>query len=151
MEKLKEIRDKRAQAGLIVVLVLLLLVIVFYIVFFTAEEDTIEITSIPADVNADEPFNISWHINGELDGLVETELYYGTQSVSDEEGNFLDVYEFSTGNLCETNNCSTGNFTVAITLSEPGTFYFRARALIDTLEYWSQEKSVIVNVINQTQ
>jgi plastocyanin len=106
----------------------------------------VSVTILEYDDNASvgQPFNVTWEVTSDEDvqlEITETTVFWASQSVSgtpetpEDYGNQSD--SSSTGTIPQ-------EFNTTITVDQADTVYFRAYAVVDGQEYWSEEQSVEV-------
>lgn len=104
----------------------------------------IKITSAPSNVNVNSSFFISWYINTSPSKITHSSVRYGKEHM--ETPGLPSDYAQSSSILCSGTNCNVpGPFSVQISLSEPGTYYARAYALVNGINLWSEEKQIIAS------
>ncbi len=102
---------------------------------------TITITSAPASAATSQEVAISWRIDGKNATIPHTAVHYGTSSVANPAGPA--DYPLASTFLCTTRPCKIpGQFLANIKINETGTYYYRAHAIIDGENIWSEEKTI---------
>lgn len=104
----------------------------------------ITIMSAPSSATTGSNFVISWLIQGNRDNAVKTTIYYGKQSVP----NPISVYSYDNNSKlqCIGDPCVVpGPFTDEFSISESGTYYYRAYAKINGIDVWSEERVIEIS------
>ena len=102
------------------------------------------ITSAPAQVNVNNSFSVSWYINTSPSKITHTSIRYGTESLPNPV--LPSDYPESSAVLCTGTNCNVpGPFSIQMVLENPGTYYFRAYALVNGINLWSAEHNITVS------
>ncbi len=102
----------------------------------------VEIVNAPATAAAGQSFTVSWRVNSPVQETINnTAVYYGPDSKS--ENLTLSSYPSRTTPQSGT---IPSNFSANITIGKTGIFYFRAHAIIDGTNYWSDEKTVNITI-----
>lgn len=111
----------------------------------TATEDqavkaSIKIVNSPNSFYTNVPVSFIWEIESDAElQIPHTALHYDTRSVPSPSsytdyrlaGRFMD-------------GMVPGTFSDSITILEPGTYYYRAHAVVDGMEIWSDEQTFVV-------
>ncbi len=110
---------------------------------------TITVTDAPSDAIVDETFSITWRIESETKTIPHTAVHYDYSSHAGSFG--TDVTPGASGYTELTPDFAQGSFdipntfTVSITPTrsdESGMLYFRTHAIIDGMQYWTDERSI---------
>ncbi len=105
---------------------------------------TIKILSAPAMANANEQIVVSWKIDSEQRQTNNTAVLYGPNKVPNPK-NSAD-YPDSTSSLCGYPACSIPNpFSARFEISNAGTYFFRAHAIVEGKDIWSEERAILIN------
>lgn len=110
-----------------------------------AEKATPEITLkiSPESASASEEFVVSWEVSG-TGKIPHTAIHYGPKSVADPKG--PSDYPKATEFQCQDVQCSLPNsFFAKIKIDAAGTYYYRAHAVVDGKNVWSEEKKIIIS------
>jgi len=103
---------------------------------------SVEILKAPATAEASKSFEISWRVNSpEQKTIPHTAVHYGPDSKSEP----LTLTSYPTLTLVQ-NGTIPADFSTNITIGKTGIIYFRAHAIIDGTNYWSDEKMITVTV-----
>ncbi len=101
----------------------------------------IKTVSSPDKVELGQTFNITWRIESNKNlSIPHTAIHYGASSVPYTQS--AADYRFASKVLSGT---IPALFTTEFAIETYGTIYFRAHAIIDGKDYWSDEKLLIVN------
>jgi len=106
----------------------------------------ITVTDAPETATVDESFSITWKIESEAKTIPHTAVHYDYSSHAGAYG--TDVAPGASGYTELTPNFAQGSFeipdtfTVSITPSENGVLYYRAHAIVDGMQYWTEEMSI---------
>ncbi len=107
-------------------------------------EPRIEIVSAPMSVEAGDIFLVSWRVDSEAKTTPHMAVHYGRFSVPNPSG--PDDYPSASVFLCSRQQCSLpGFFSVSLGIFDAGTYYFRAHAVIDGNNVWSEERTIEVS------
>ena len=104
----------------------------------TPTTETVAVTSVPASAIVGESFSITWQVdNPQSITIPHTAIHYGPESKVD-----ISYPEF-------TDEFAQGSFTIPNTFTavvrapdNPGTLYFRAHALIEEMDVWTEEDTI---------
>jgi hypothetical protein len=103
---------------------------------------SVEVLSAPATAAAGQSFMVSWRVNSPGQKTINhTAVHYGPDSKS--EPLTLTSYPMLT---TVQKGTIPADFSANITISKTGTIYFRAHAIIDGTNYWSDEKTITLTV-----
>ena len=103
-------------------------------------EISVEVLEAPSSVEAGESFPVRWQVNSPVETEIpHTAVHYGPESVSGELT--LESYPSLT---VPKNGTIPAEFEDSLVLEDPGTVYFRAHAIVDETNYWSDEQSIEV-------
>lgn len=103
---------------------------------------SVEVLSAPAAAAAGKSFEVSWRVNSPVQkNIPHTAIHYGPDSKS--EPLTLTSYPSLTP---VQNGTIPADFSTNITISRTGIIYFRAHAIIDGTNYWSDEKMIAVYI-----
>jgi hypothetical protein len=101
---------------------------------------SVEVLSAPAAAAAGKSFEVSWRVNSPVQkNIPHTAIHYGPDSKS--EPLTLTSYPSLTP---VQNGTIPADFKANITISKTGIIYFRAHAIIDGVNYWSEEKMITI-------
>lgn len=109
---------------------------------------TIYFTKIPGTIHGDEIINIYWEIGSELSRTItHTAIHYDIKSHPEtftfEDGPQDSGYPFLTTEYTLGNFSVPGEFTAGfIVPNTANNIYFRAHAIIDGKNYWTEEQSI---------
>lgn len=105
---------------------------------------SIEVLKAPASAGAGEKFEVSWRVNSPVrKDIPHTAVHYGQESKS--EPLTLKSYPSLTK---PQNGTIPADFITSIAVNVSGTTYFRAHAIIDGVNYWSDEKMITISAQN---
>ncbi len=106
----------------------------------------IAFTSVPDSVKSSEGAYFQWSISGVQGTISSTEVYYGTESVSNVDEYTSPAETAYSESLSDTsgNHQLPGTFEALLDINEPGTYYARAHAFINGKHYWTDEVSFTV-------
>jgi len=109
----------------------------------------VEVLNFPNSANSGEALGIEWKVNSDVETTINhTAVHYSYTSNPERLG--LDVspkdtiYSEMAGSFGEGNFEIPTNFAAELTPSLSGTIYFRAHAIIDGKNYWTEEKMIEV-------
>ena len=103
-------------------------------------EISVEVLEAPASVEAGQNFQVRWQVNSPVETEIpHTAVHYGPEPVSGEPT--LESYPFLT---VPKNGTIPAEFEDTLLIEDAGTVYFRAHAIIDEINYWSDEQSIEV-------
>ncbi|RME79411.1 MAG: hypothetical protein D6769_02540, partial [Methanobacteriota archaeon] len=103
---------------------------------------SVNILDIPQVVDAEQNFSIAYAVNANKEVPAKINLVYGKNSIPFPQSE--SDYEFST--QAESLTAPT-NMLTQLALNSSGTYFFRAHAVVNGVDYWSEEHSV--NVVGQ--
>ncbi len=110
----------------------------------TIVEPFIDVTDAPLAVKAGDSFAVAWNVNGNPQAIRHTAVHYGPASLAPQTPS---DYPKASQFLCVDAPCQIpGEFSVQLTIAEPGKYYYRAHAVVDGKNIWSAERSVSVIV-----
>ncbi|VVB92964.1 Uncharacterised protein [uncultured archaeon] len=98
---------------------------------------SVVVLTAPTTAIASQSFMVSWRVNPTQVTIPYTAVYYGPDSKS--EPLSLTSYPGKTDVL---NGTTPADFSANITIGKTGIFYFRAYAMIDGTNYWSDERTI---------
>ncbi len=105
------------------------------------ESPSVEVLNAPATAVAGQSFEVTWRVNSPVQkNITHTAVHYGPEPKV--EPLTLQSYPNLTtpqGGLIP------ATFKGNITINTPGVIYFRAHAIIDTVNYWTPEMTVTVS------
>lgn len=107
----------------------------------TPTTETVAVTSVPTSAIVGESFNITWQVdNPQSITITHTAIHYGPQPKEDiSYPDFTE--EFAQGSFTIPNT-----FTAVVRAPDtPGTLFFRAHALIEEEDVWTEEASVEIH------
>ncbi len=106
-------------------------------------EPRITVTSSPTLAGTNQPISLSWKIESESATTAHTAVHYGPSSVANPAG--PQDYPFSSDFICTSKPCTIPRaFQAKISITETGTYYYRAHAIIDGKNVWSEEKTIAI-------
>jgi hypothetical protein len=112
--------------------------------------ETITLTGMPDSAEAGQDFTIKWSIQGDAATTENTAIVYGPLSIPNPTGQ--SDYPQITRNSCDTSSCSLPTtFSANINITNPGNYYYRAHAIVNSLDVWSSEASIIITPQTQMQ
>lgn len=122
----------------------------------TASQISVEILDFPATVEAGKDMAFTWKVNAPSGTkATHTGIHYGPNSISGPLG--TGISPANSGYPTVVSNFLSGSFDVPNSFSSGGKgptnvnkIYFRAHAIIDGKNYWSDEKMIIVTQAMQT-
>lgn len=112
-------------------------------------QDPVISISLPENVAVNQPFDIRWTVDTVTPRFTTGTSIYWSQDSSPSalsKTDKPDVVSY-TNNLTDylnTNIELPAQFVGSLTLSQPGTYYFRAHSLIEGQNYWTPEISLVV-------
>ncbi|MDD5473574.1 MAG: hypothetical protein PHU34_05430 [Candidatus Methanoperedens sp.] len=107
---------------------------------------SVEVLKAPASAVAGEKFEVSWRVNSPVrKDIPHTAVHYGQESKS--EPLTLKSYPSLT---TPQNGTIPADFSASIAVNVSGTTYFRAHAIIDGVNYWSEEKMITISASSAT-
>lgn len=102
---------------------------------------SVEVLNAPATAVAGQGFVVSWRVNNPTQvNIPHTAVHYGQESKS--EPLTLKSYPSLT---TPKNGTIPAEFSANITINKAGVTYFRAHAIIDGANYWSEEKMITIS------
>ncbi len=104
----------------------------------TLQETKIFISSFPESVAAGEYLAITWRIDGPERAIDHTAVHYGNESVQAKvPSDYPKVSRIQEGTI-------PAVYSTVMVINEPGIYYFRAHAIVDSKHVWSEEKSFVI-------
>lgn len=104
---------------------------------------SIGIVNYASSVNVSMPFNITWRINSpSVMEVTHTAVYYGLHSVASPRIR-TEYSKASPGQYGE----APGTFSMTLLIAPAGTYYFRALAVVNGSDVWSDEKVLDVRTV----
>lgn len=99
----------------------------------------ITISSYPTAVRATYDLAITWRIDGPERSIDHTAVHYGPESKPDAQlpSDYPNVSRIQKGTI-------PAVYSTIMVINEPGTYYFRAHAIVDGKHFWTDEKQMIV-------
>jgi hypothetical protein len=141
--------EKKSQGGFIVLIIIIIIVVigVFFLYFYNPQSSkaTINITAAPTSANVNQPFTISWVVMKSSGTITSSSISYGNISTPDTSP----LYPIESENQCN-GTCNFYLFTTQLTINQPGIYYYRAHAVIDDLNLWSDEYTIQIIPENQS-
>ena len=126
--------------------------LIIYILFsIIGPHTSVEILDAPVTVEEKTSFEITWKVNSiNKTNINHTAIHYGPESKSEPLtlGSYPNISMAGSLSMADT-VLIPGVFSSNITIEYPGKVYFRAHAIIDDKNYWSEEKSL--NVLNESE
>ncbi len=106
--------------------------------------------SAPNSATAGQEVTISWSVSGDAAITPHTAIHYGPSSVKNPTG--PQDYAKATPFQCQITNCPIPSpFSAKLKIDEPGTYYYRAHAVINGENVWSEEKAITIAAKAQPQ
>ncbi len=103
----------------------------------------VTLETAPTTATAGEEMTISWRVSGDAATTPHTAIHYGPSSVPNPTG--PQDYPKATPFQCQVNNCPIpSSFSAKLKISEPGTYYYRAHAVVNGENVWSEEKAITI-------
>lgn len=97
----------------------------------------------PSSAEAGQEATIRWSVSGDAALTPHTAIHYGTSSVPNPTG--PSDYAKATPFQCQITNCPIPSpFSATLKIDEPGTYYYRAHAVINGENVWSEEKIITI-------
>ena len=140
-DELEDIPKKNRKWLTIGIGILTTLIILFIVFFLLPKSPSVVVVDVPVTVETGSPFKITWKVNSNAEYQIDhTAIHYGPESQSEpltltSYTNISNVY----GGLIP------ATFSSNITINTPGVIYFRAHAIINNVNYWSEEKRIVVS------
>jgi serine/threonine protein kinase len=139
--KLEDIPKKSRKWITIGIGILAILIILFIVAYLLPRPPSLVVVDAPATAETGSPIKITWRVNSNAEYQTNhTAIHYGPESKS--EPLSLTIYP-------NISNIYTGlipaTFSTNITINTPGVIYFRAHVIINNVNYWSDEKSIVVS------
>jgi hypothetical protein len=103
---------------------------------------SVEVLSAPATAAAGQSFMVSWRVNSPVQkNINHTAVHYGpdSKSVNLTLSSYPSLTTVQKGTI-------PADFSANITIGKTGIFYFRAHAIIDGTNYWSDEKTINITI-----
>jgi hypothetical protein len=107
----------------------------------TPSSPQVSVQSAPSSANAGDIFTIPWRVSGDSGTASKAVIYYGPQSVANPTPT---AYTTSSTDLCSTACAVPATFQTPISITEPGTYYYRVYVLMNGQGYWSPEGSISI-------
>ncbi len=103
----------------------------------------VTLEAAPTSAEAGQEVTISWRVRGEAAVTTHTATHYGTSSVPNPTG--PQDYAKATPFQCQITNCPIpASFSATLKIDEPGTYHYRAHAVINGENVWSEEKIITI-------
>jgi hypothetical protein len=103
-------------------------------------EPRITLVNYPSRATTTSSLTFTWSIDsGEKIDIDHTAIHYDTNPVS----NPTSPNDYSRASSVQSGEIP-GTFSTSLTIQVPGTYYFRAHAIVDGKHVWSEERSIIV-------
>ena len=103
----------------------------------------VTITSIPTLAMTNEPIPITWQIDGS-GTTFHTALHYDSIGRKNPAG--ASDYAYASTYFCTSKSCNLpNNFSDAVVINAPGTYFLRAHLVVDGKNYWSDEKTIVIS------
>jgi len=103
---------------------------------------SVEVLKSPATAAASKSFEVSWRVNSpEQKNIQHTAVHYGPDSKSEP----LTLTSYPSLTTVQS-GAIPADFSANITIGKTGIIYFRAHAIIDGTNYWSEEKMITITV-----
>ena len=102
----------------------------------------ITVENVPDVVESGKPFKITWRVASNVEHRVEhTAVHYGPESKSEPLSitSYPEISDVKIGLIPAT-------FSSNITINKPGVIYLRAHVMINNVNYWSEEKIIVVSM-----
>lgn len=112
------------------------------------ENIEISVVTAPQTARVGEPVNISWKVSGAEKTISHTAIHYDYTSHPGTFGS--DIGPQASEYLKLTSEYASGSFNIPNTFSaivipyQAGTLYYRAHAIVDGKNYWTDEKSISI-------
>ena len=98
----------------------------------------IKVTSFPSSAHGDTNITIRWEVSGGTPGNISnTAILWGYKSGSS------NISDYSKTSMIQTGK-TMGQFITGITIPPSGTIYFRAHAVVDGTDIFSQENQISI-------
>jgi plastocyanin len=102
------------------------------------------LTTAPQAATVGDMVYIGWRVTGEQKTIPHTAVHYGPESIPDPKG--PSDYPDATKYQCTQVSCPVpGFFSGYMQFNEPGTYYYRAHAVVDGKAVWSREVEITVS------
>ena len=101
----------------------------------------VEILNAPTTAIAGKSFDVVWRVNSPSEkSIPHTAVHFGPQSQSEP----LTLSSYPSLTTAQTGTIPA-NFSAKIIINSTGTTYFRAHAIVDGTNYWSQERTIMIS------
>ena len=154
---------KRGLGGIVLIGLIALIVIVVVVVFRPTGEEIgevippqipeITVLSAPTTAEAGQEISFSWRIEGLETTIPHTAIHF---DYSSNPGAYdVEVTPGASGYGSLTPDFASGEFSIpdefsaTVTPDQTGTLYYRAHAIIDGKNYWTNERSIAVSEVMQ--
>jgi hypothetical protein len=117
----------------------------------TIVQHSLVVVNAPKDITEGDNASFTWQVNGFPKIIHTTTIYYGTTSQS--VPNIITAapkdtpYTESIKDFMQGEYATPLQFIAGTHIATPGTYYFRAYALIDGVHYWSPEQAFVVKAL----
>ena len=102
---------------------------------------SVEVLNAPATAVAGKSFDVVWRVNSlSVKTIPHTAIHYGSESKSEP----LTLTSYPTLTKVQ-NGTIPANFSVRMIINATGITYFRAHAIVDGVNYWSQERTINIS------
>lgn len=102
---------------------------------------SVEILNAPATAVAGKSFDVIWRVNSlSVKTIPHTAVHYGPESKSEP----LTLTSYPSLTQVQ-NGTIPANFSAKIIINATGITYFRAHAIVDGVNYWSQERTINIS------
>jgi hypothetical protein len=102
---------------------------------------SVEVLNAPATAVAGKSFDVMWRVNSpSVKTIPHTAVHYGPESKSEP----LTLTSYPTLTQVQ-NGTIPANFSAKIIINATGITYFRAHAIVDGVNYWSQERTINIS------
>jgi hypothetical protein len=115
----------------------------------TPVEPSVEFVSVPSEALIGKAATITWHVDGEGTAS-HTAVHWSTKSKANVEDLTVNTYSSMTPKGGVVDADLPGDFSGDIVLDAPIPVYLRAHAVIDGVDYWTEE-SVVNFVVKMTE
>lgn len=111
----------------------------------------IALIDAPRELTEGDTATFTWYVNGPSKTIHTTTIYYGTTSAPGAFGDYITPedahYMYELKDFLQGNYGIPLRFIGSTNFPTPGTYFYRAYALIDGRHYWSQERTFVVKQI----
>ena len=140
MQRGKDIKHWLVRNSIMILTILAILFIAIY--QLQRSSQSVVVVDIPTTVETGSPFTISWKVNSNSEYQINhTAIHYGPDSESEP----LTLISYPNVTYDYSGVMIPATFSANITINTPGVTYFRAYATINDVNYWSEEKRIVVN------